>query len=73
MNRKNAASIKIRSKFTYTYDHYLQAIENRLNIIEIPIKGVNTRKSHLLKNVFGYSVKAFYDILVNFSRKSALK
>ena len=73
MNRKTAASIKIRSKFTYTYDQYLQAIESKLNIIEIPIKGVNTRKSHLMKNIVDYTVRTFWDILVNFRRKSALK
>ncbi len=69
MNKKTAASIKIRSHFTYTYDQYLQAIEMKLNIIEIPIKGRRTRKSRLMKNAFDYMLKALWDILVTFRRK----
>jgi len=68
INRKTAISIKIRSKFTYTYDQYLQAVEKKLNIIEIPIKGRKTRKSRLMKNVFDYTWKALWDIFVNFRR-----
>jgi len=68
MNRPTAAGIKIRSHFTYTYDQYLQAIEKRLKIIEIPIKGRKTRKSRLMKNVFDYSLHAWRDIFINFKR-----
>jgi glycosyltransferase involved in cell wall biosynthesis len=69
MNRKTAAAIKIRSNFTYTYDQYLQAADMKLNIIEVPIKGRRTRKSRLMKNVVDYTIRALWDILVNFKRK----
>ena len=73
MNRKTATAIKIRSKFTYTYDQYLQAIENKLDIIEIPIQGSSTRRSRLMKNVFDYTLKALWDVLVTFRRKPSGK
>ena len=73
MDRKTAISIKIRSKFTYTYDQYLQAVEKKLKIFEIPVKGRKTRKSRLMKNVFDYTWKAFWDILINFRQSKNKK
>ncbi|HEY0908430.1 MAG TPA: glycosyltransferase family 2 protein [Candidatus Paceibacterota bacterium] len=62
MTKEFAQAITIRSKFTYTYDQYIQAILGKYKIKEIPIQGSPTRKSRLMKNGWHYMRRAAADI-----------
>jgi glycosyltransferase involved in cell wall biosynthesis len=65
MSREAAGEVDVRTEFTYTYGQYLAAVRRGLRVGEVPIEGVETRRSKLMKHPLEYVARAVPDILVN--------
>ncbi|MCD6460396.1 glycosyltransferase family 2 protein [bacterium] len=63
-SRETALKINIFSKYTYTLETLIQAGDNKLKIMSVPIRvNPQTRKSRLLKSIPDYIVKSLVTII----------
>jgi len=60
---KEIAQLPINSKFTYTQEQLIRAIQCKKKVKEIPIIARKTRKSRLFSNIFEYFYRATITIL----------
>lgn len=64
LTRECALRINIFSDYTYTQEMILQAVNNKMKIVEVPIT-FKKRHDHsrLIKNIFSYAYKVFFTMM----------
>lgn len=72
--KKLAKSIPIRSKHTYTQEQIIRAVREKFKIKEVPVYFKKRNgKSRLIKNPFGYAIRAWINIIRIFRDYEPLK
>jgi len=61
-NRRLASKINLINTFTYTQEQIIKAAYLNFRIIEIPVKSMVTRSSHLFNSPLEYALKAFINL-----------